>query len=71
MNEIVRLYLEQNGTETCIKDPAEMIRLLSSATDDIDLDYHDQRGHDKAGSSRDLIGKTVKIGDHELEIPQH
>jgi hypothetical protein len=71
MNEIVRLYLEQNGKEICIKDPAEMARLLSSVTEEIDLDYHDPRGHAKAGSSRDLIGKTVKIGDHELEIPQH
>jgi len=71
MNEIVRLYLEQNGTETCIKDPAEMARILSDPQVDIDLDYHDHRGHAKAASSRDLIGQTVKIGEEEIEIPQH
>ena len=71
MNEIVRLYLYENGREVCVKEPEQMFNLLANATEEIDLDYHDHRGHAKAASSRDLIGKTVKIGDLELEIPNH
>jgi hypothetical protein len=71
MNEIVRLYLYENGREVCVKEPEQMFNLLANATEEIDLDYHDHRGHAKAASSRDLIGKTVKIGDLELEIPEH
>jgi hypothetical protein len=71
MNEIVRLYLYENGREVCVKEPEQMFNLLANATEEIDLDYHDHRGHAKAASSRDLIGKTVKIGDLELEIPKH
>ena len=48
-----------------------MFNLLAKATEEIDLDYHDKHGHAKAAGSRDLIGKTVKIGDLELEIPKH
>ena len=71
MNEIVRLYLYENGREVCVKDPEQMFNLLAKAADEIDLDYHDKHGHAKAAGSRDLIGKTVKIGDLELEIPKH
>jgi hypothetical protein len=71
MNEIVRLYLYENGKEVCVKEPEQMLNLLATATDEIDLDYHDHRGHAKAASSRDLIGQTVKVGGLELVIPAH
>jgi len=71
MKEIVRLYFYTDGKETCVKDPLEMARLLSDPQADIDLDYHDHRGHAKAASSRDLIGETVKVGEIEIEIINH
>jgi hypothetical protein len=71
MNEIVRLYFYENGKETCVKDPKEMLNLLATVTEEIDLDYHDHRGHAKAASSRDLIGQTVRVGEQELVIPNH
>lgn len=71
MNQIVRLYFNENGKEVCVKEPLQMFNLLLNAKEEIDLDYHDHRGHAKAASSRDLIGKTVKIGEQELEIPEH
>lgn len=71
MKEIVRLYVYTAGKETCINDPAKMVKLLSDPLEEIDLDYHDARGHAKAATSKDLIGETVKVGDEEIEIPNH
>lgn len=71
MKEIVRIYIYQDGKETCIKDPESMVQLLNTPTDELDLDYNDNRGHAKAGSSRDLIGETVKVGPFEIEITEH
>jgi hypothetical protein len=48
-----------------------MITLLSKPQEDIDLDYHDSRGHAKVATSRDLIGETVQVGEVEIEIPVH
>jgi hypothetical protein len=48
-----------------------MVKLLSDPQEEIDLDYHDARGHAKAATSKDLIGQTVKIGEEEVEIPEH
>jgi hypothetical protein len=71
MKEIVRLYLYPDGKEVCIKDPEEMIKLLSGPTEDIDLDYHDARGFAKVSTSQELIGETVRVGEVEIEIPNH
>jgi hypothetical protein len=71
MKEIVRLYLYPNGKETCIKEPQEMVRLLSDPQEEIDLDYHDARGFAKVATSKDLIGQTVRVGEVEIEIPEH
>jgi hypothetical protein len=71
MIEIVRIYTYPAGKEVCTKDPQEMLKMLANPAEELDLDYHDHRGHAKIATSRDLIGKTVKIGDHELEIPEH
>lgn len=70
MKEILRLYVEVKGQDVCIKDPKEMIKILSKPKVDIDLDF-EYDGRAKMGSSRDFIGQTVKVGDHELEIPAH
>lgn len=70
MKEILRLYIEVKGQETCIKDPKEMVKHLSKPKLDIDLDF-EYGGRVKMGSSRDFIGQTVKVGDRELEIPAH
>jgi hypothetical protein len=70
MKEILRLYIEVKGQETCIKEPKEILKLLSKPKLDIDLDF-DHGGRVKMGSSRDFIGQTVKVGDHELEIQVH
>ena len=71
MKTIVRLYIQEGGKEVCVKDEKSMIKILANPTADIDLDYHDARGFAKIATSRDLIGQTVKIGDSELEIPNH
>lgn len=71
MKTIVRLYVIEGGKEVCVKDERLMTRILANLTEEIDLDYHDVRGHAKMATSRDLIGQTVKIGDSELEIPNH
>ena len=71
MKQIVRLYLYADGKETCIKDPQEMIRLLSDPQEEIDLDYHDARGFAKVATSKELAGQTVIIGEVEIEIPEH
>ena len=71
MKQIVRLYLQQEGKEVCVKDEKEMIKILSNPKEEIDLDYHDARGFAKIATSKDLIGQTVIIGDSELEIPNH
>lgn len=71
MKEIVRIYRYLNGKETCIQEPAAMVELLSNPPEDLDLDYHDARGHAKIATSRDLIGQTAKVRDIEIEIPEH
>ena len=71
MKEIVRLYLYADGKEKCIKDPAEMVKLLSDPREEIDLDYHDARGFAKVATSKDLIGETVKVGEVEINIINH
>lgn len=71
MKQIVRLYLYADGKETCIKDPQEMIRLLSDPKEEIDLDYHDARGFAKVATSKDLIGETVQVGEVEITIINH
>jgi len=71
MKQIVRLYLYTDGKETCIKDPQEMIRLLSDPQEEIDLDYHDARGFAKVATSKDLIGETVQVGEVEITIINH
>jgi hypothetical protein len=71
MKRILRIYLYLNGKEQCISDPVEIAKHLSTATESIDLDWADSRGHAKIATSADLAGETVKVGEQEVEIPQH
>jgi hypothetical protein len=71
MKEIIRIYIYPDGKETCVKDPEEMVKLLTNPSEELDLDYNDSRGHAKAGTSRDLIGETVKVGESTIEINNH
>ena len=71
MKEIVRLYITVNGTEKCIQDEAQIVSILTSATEAIDLDWHDPRGHAHMGTSAQFAGQTVKVGEQEIEIPNH
>lgn len=71
MVRIIRLYPIVEGQETCVREPQEIVRILSNPGEDIDLDY-ERAGRVKMGSSREFIGHTVLIGDDlELEIPEH
>lgn len=71
MNEIVRIYITEGGQEKCIQDPTQMSKVLLTATEPIDLDWHDERGHARMGTSTQFSGQTVKVGDLEIEIPIH
>lgn len=71
MTTILRIYQEVDGKEVCIREPKEIVKILSKPKQEIDLDF-EQGGRVKMGSSSDFIGQTVKIGeDLELEIPEH
>lgn len=71
MTEILRIYVQTPTGEVCIKTPTDIIHQLTSTSTELDLDYNDARGHSKMGSSRDFIGKTVRIGEYEFEVPEH
>jgi hypothetical protein len=70
MTEILRIYPIVKGQETCIKDPKEILKHLSKTKVEVDLDFN-QGGRVKMGTSRDLIGQLVKVGENEFEIPEH
>jgi len=72
--KIVRLHLidPKDNHEFSVIDSDEIIRILSHPKTDIDLDY-DVGQNVKMGTSRELIGERVQIGDEnfEMEIPEH
>jgi hypothetical protein len=71
MKTIVRVYTYPNGKEVCHSEVNKIIELLSKPAEELDLDYLKENGHAKIGTSRDLMGEEVKIGDTTLTIPQH
>lgn len=71
MTQIVRLYITDAGVEKCIKEPGQIAKLLRTATEPIDLDWHDERGHAHMGTSAKFSGKTVMVGDEEVEVAVH
>lgn len=72
--KIVRLHLIDKVTnkEFSVTDSDKIIRILSKPVEDIELDY-DVGENVKMGTSRELIGERVQIGDEgfEMEIPEH
>ena len=72
MKKIERLHVydPKLKRELGINDQGEILDRLNNPTEDIELDYLEGGGA-KMGTSRELIGETVKVGDVELEIPQH
>jgi len=72
MKEIVRLHMfdPKLKREVGIMDPEEIVKRLSKPTEDIELDY-DEGTNVKMGTSRELIGETVRVGEIEFKIPNH
>lgn len=71
MTEILRLYLQTPTGEVCVKNATDIVHHLTSTKTELDLDYVDSRGHAKMGSSLDFVGKTVRVGEYEIEVPSH
>lgn len=74
MKEIVRIYVKdpKTGRERGEMDPEKIVAALSKPTEDIELDYDNGSGLNvRMGTSTELIGEKVKIGDMEIEIPSH
>lgn len=67
MKKILRLYIGPD----CIKDEAKIIDKILAVTESIDLDYALKSGKVKMGSSQELAGEKVLIGDQEVEVPFH
>lgn len=72
MKQIVRVYVkdQKTGREKGEMDPDKIVAALSKPTEDLELDY-DIGNNVKMGTSRELIGEKVKVGDMEIEIPEH
>jgi len=74
MKEIVRIYVKdpKTGRERGEMDPEKIVAALSKPTEDIELDYDDGSGRNvRMGTSMELVGEKVKVGDMEIEIPAH
>lgn len=72
MKRIVRIYQidEASKTEFAITNSEEIVKILSNLKDEADLDY--DIGHNvQMGTSKELIGETVKIGEFEIQVPNH
>ena len=70
MKSIIRVYQTVGGKEQCIQDPDQILKIISGAKEDIDLDWI-QGKQCKISSSRELIGETVKIGDSQIDVHEH
>lgn len=72
MKKIVRLHVfdRKLGREVGINDSNDIIKRLNKVKEDTELDYL-EGGSVKMGTSRELIGETVMIGEDTLEIRNH
>lgn len=60
----------KTGREKGEMDPDKIVAALSKPDEDMELDYN--IGHNvKMGTSKELIGQTVRVGEMELEVPPH
>jgi len=73
MKEIVRIYVKdpKTGRERGEMDPEKIVAALSKPTEDIELDYDGSGRNVRMGTSKELVGEKVKVGDMEIEIPAH
>lgn len=74
MKTIVRVYLKdpKTGREMGEMEPDKIVAALAKPTEDIELDYDDGSGRNvKMGTSRELVGEKVRVGEMEIEIPAH
>lgn len=72
MKNIVRVYVLDPKTkrEKSIMEPDQVIKVLSSLTEDTEIDY-DTGKNVRMGTTKELIGETVKVGEFEILIPKH
>lgn len=72
MKTIVRIYAfdKKLKRDVAITDENEIVEALSNPVLAIDLDYN-TGSNVKMGTSQELIGEVVKVGDMEVRIPEH
>ena len=66
MINIIRVYTADGE---CYREPRDIIRILTEATEPIELDWADSRGHVKMATSHDLAGQSVYIEGELFKIP--
>jgi hypothetical protein len=73
MKNVLRAYTinPKSGIEECTREPEQIVKILSNIVKAVDLDWANERGHVIMGTSADLIGETVKIGEYEIPIGKH
>ena len=71
MKSVVRIYVQENGKENCIKEPKRIIDALTNPKEEIDLDYLMENGHAKIGTSRDIMGEEVLVHGVKVKVPEH
>ncbi len=71
MKKVIRIYEVNPKThkEESISEPEKIIAAISKPTGTVDLDYF-ENGSVKMGTSDDLAGETVLVGEIEIEIPK-
>jgi len=77
MKTIIRVYVPKpGGGEESVNEPEKIMKLLSKPTVPLEVDWANEAGHVKMGTSTDFIGENVRVGQEEgntfdLVIPQH
>ena len=72
MKNIVRVYTTdpKSGKEVTVRDPEQIVKVLSKPTTELELDYMEGE-RCKMGTSRELIGEPVMAEDFNILIPTH
>ena len=67
MRTILRVYIGP----TCIKEPGEIVNQILNLTQPLDIDWAEKSGRVKMGTTQDLSGELVKIGEQDFTVPIH
>jgi hypothetical protein len=67
MRKILRVYIGPD----CIKEPGEVVNRILNLTESLDIDYAEKSGRVKMGTTSELAGEKVMIGDQEFVVPVH